>query len=118
MKRSLSVLLAKGSVLFIDLQEEHRRDPRYLVAGFDAVLANVCALQQAARGAGIPVLHAAYIVDPAVRRPFHPVMADGTSAFSDKDSPLSALCAEVAPVGDEPVLVKSEASTFGNGELS
>ena len=118
MKRSLSTPLAKAAALFIDLQEEHRRDPRYLVAGFDAVIANVRALQRAARGAGIPVLHAAYVVDPVVRRPFHPMMADGTSAFSDKDSPLSALCAEVGPVGDEPVLVKSEASTFGNGELS
>jgi maleamate amidohydrolase len=58
------------------------------------------------------------VVDPAVRPPFHPVMADGTSAFSDKDSPLSALCAEVGPVGDEPLLVKSEASAFANGELS
>lgn len=118
MKRSLSVPRAKAAALFIDLQEEHRRDPRYLVAGFDAIIANVGALQQAARGAGIPVLRVAYVVDPAARRPFHPMTADGTSAFSDKDSHLSALCAEVGPVGDEPLLVKSEASAFGNGELS
>jgi maleamate amidohydrolase len=59
MKQSLSVPPAKAAALFIDLQEEHRRDPRYLVAGFDAIIANVRALQQAARGAGIPVLHAA-----------------------------------------------------------
>ena len=113
MKRSLSVPRAKAAALFIDLQEEHRRDPRYLVAGFDVILANVRALQQGARGAGIPVLHATYVVDPAVRRPFHPVMADGTSAFSDKSDPMTAICPEVAPAEGEMLLIKAEASAFG-----
>jgi maleamate amidohydrolase len=118
MRRDLAIAPAKAAALFIDLQEEHRRDPRYLVAGFDSVIANVRDLQGAARRASIPVIHAAYIVDPAARRPFHPMMADGTSAFSDKGSPLTALCSEVGPVGDETVLVKSEASAFGGGRLS
>ena len=45
-------------------------------------------------------------------------MADGTSAFSDKGNPLSAICPEVGPIGDEDLLIKSEPSAFGNGELS
>ena len=120
MRRRLSVAPGKAAALFIDLQEEHRRDKRYLVAGFDAIVANVRDLQKAARTAGIPVFHTAYVVDPAAAklRPFHPVMPDGTSAFSDKDSPLSALCPEVGPIGAEDVLIKSEASAFGNGQLS
>ena len=90
------------------------------MAGFEAIIANVRDLQRRARSAGIPVLHAAYVVDPADRklRPFHPVMADGSSAFSDKDNPLSAVCPEVAPIGEEDLLMKSEASVFGSGELS
>ena len=32
MKRSLAVAPGKAAALFIDLQEEHRRDERYLVA--------------------------------------------------------------------------------------
>jgi len=120
MKRSVSLAPGKAAALFIDLQEEHRRDKRYLVAGFDAIVANVRDLQKAARIGGIPAFHAAYVVDPAVRklRPFHPVMANGTSAFSDKDSPFSAICPEVAPIGDEDLLIKSEASAFGSGQLS
>jgi maleamate amidohydrolase len=120
MRRSLRIVPGKAAALCIDLQEEHRQDERYLVAGFEAIIANVRDLQRAARTAGIPVLHAAYVVDPADRklRPFHPVMANGSSAFSDKDSPLSALCPEVAPIGNEDLLLKSEASAFGSGELS
>jgi len=116
----LSVAPGKAAALFIDLQEEHRRDRRYLVEGFDAVLANVRELQQAARTAGIPVFHAAYVVDMAVGKPgrFHPLNADGTSAFSDKGNPLTALCPETGPIGSEEVLVKSAASAFDGGDLA
>ncbi len=120
MRRALTIPPGKLASLSIDLQEEHRQDQRYLVAGYDAVLANAARLQQAARRAGAPVLHCTYIVDIATNatHPFHPVMPDGTSAFSDKTSPLSAICPEVAPVGDELVLVKSEASAFAEGTLA
>ena len=88
MKRPLAIEKSKAVALFIDLQEEHRQDRRYLVAGFDTILANVRRLQQAARKNGIPAIHSAYIVDSAAQnlRPFHPVMADGTSAFSNKEA--------------------------------
>ncbi len=45
-------------------------------------------------------------------------MADGTSAFSDADDPLSEICAEVGPTDREPVLVKSDASAFAGGGLA
>ena len=51
-------------------------------------------------------------------RPFHPVMEDGTSAFSDEADPLTALCPEVGPQGGEQVLVKAEAGAFGDGRLA
>jgi maleamate amidohydrolase len=120
MRRGLAVAPERAAALFIDLQEEHRRDPRYLVAAFDRIIANVRRLQQAARDQGIPTFHAAYIVDPSAQglRPFHPVMADGSSAFSDHRSPLTALCPEVAPADGETVIVKSQASALRRGPLA
>lgn len=114
MKRPLSIDPRKVAALFVDLQEEHRRDERYIVADFGTILARVRRLQDAARAAGVPVVHAAYLVDAAARalRPFHPVMPDGRSAFSNAADPLSAICPEVSPRGDEIVIAKSDASVF------
>ena len=120
MRRSLRIAPGKAAALFIDLQEEHRQDKRYLVAGFETILANVRDLQRGGTERGYPGPPRRLCRRSTSRklRPFHPVMADGSSAFSDKDSPLSAICPEVGPIGDEDLLIKSEASAFGNGELS
>jgi maleamate amidohydrolase len=118
MKAPLSIDRGRAAALFIDLQEEHRKDSRYLVEGFDRVIANVQRLQQAARTAGIPLVHSAYVVDLSAgpAKPFHPVLSDGTSAFSDANDPLTAICPEVGPVGDEMLLIKTDASVFASGE--
>ena len=113
MKLRLSIDPARTAAVFIDLQEEHRKDERYLVDGFDRIIANVQRLQQAARGHGVPLFHYAYIVDMASARRFHPALGDGTSAFSQSGDPLTAICAEVGPADDEPYIVKREASAFG-----
>jgi nicotinamidase-related amidase len=120
MRTPLSIDTRKAAALFVDLQEEHRKDSRYLVEGFDTVLDNVQRLQRAARAAAIPVIHSAYVVDLDLQpaKPFHPVMADGTSAFSDAGDPLSDLCAEVGPADNEVVLVKTDASAFAQGGLA
>lgn len=116
MRKPITIPRGKLAALFIDLQEEHRQDGRYLVEDFDAVIANARRLQQAARRDAIPVYHFAYVVDlSASARPYHPVMPDGRSAFSDKDDPLTAICAEVAPENDEPLIIKSEATAFRTG---
>lgn len=118
MRKPLKIERAKVASLFVDFQEEHRHDERYLVAGYETILANAGRLQAAARRNGIPVVHCAYIVDlddPA--RPFHPVGPDGRSAFSDKDDPLTAICPEVAPTASERMLVKNGASAFGKSPL-
>ncbi len=119
MKHPLSLDPGRAAALFVDLQEEHRQDERYLVAGFDRVIVNARRLQHAARAAGIPVLHAAYVVDLAAQpaRSFHPVMPDGSSAFSDAKNPFCAFCSEVGPAADEFVLVKTEASALAQGQL-
>ncbi|MER8723622.1 isochorismatase family protein [Mesorhizobium sp. M0213] len=115
MKSPISIKSGKAAAVFIDLQEEHRRDKRYLVEGYGDILANVQRLQAAARANHVPLYHWAYVVDLATARPFHPVEANGKSAFSDKDDPLTAICPEVAPAAGETMLVKTDASAFRAG---
>ncbi|RWO54543.1 isochorismatase family protein [Mesorhizobium sp.] len=116
MKTPISIKRGTVAAVFVDLQEEHRQDKRYLVEGFADILANVQRLQAAARANDVLLYHSAYIVDlTREARRFHPVDASGRSAFSDKDDPLTAICPEVAPVDGEMMLVKTEASAFGAG---
>ena len=118
MKTPISIRRGTVAAVFIDLQEEHRKDKRYLVEGFADILANVQRLQEAARRNFVPLYHWAYIVDLAEARPFHPLDDSGKSAFSDKDDPLTAICHEVGPQGGEAMLVKQEASAFGNNDFA
>lgn len=117
MRKPLTLSRDKAALLCIDMQEEHRQDTRLLAVGFDRVLANVRRLQEAARARGIPIYHFAYIVDMAAAATpaHHPRLPDGRSAFSDKDDPLTAICPEVAPLDNERLIAKSEASAFGSG---
>ncbi|TIS78668.1 MAG: isochorismatase family protein [Mesorhizobium sp.] len=102
MKGPVSIERGTAAAVFVDLQEEHRQDKRYLVEGFGDILANVQRLQATARANDVLLYHSAYIVDlTREARRFHPVDANGRSAFSDKDDPLTAICPEVAPVAGE-----------------
>ncbi|HET6160080.1 MAG TPA: isochorismatase family protein [Dongiaceae bacterium] len=107
------------ALVLVDLQEEQRHDPYYVVAGMESVLANARKLLEAARKNGVRVIHVAYSRDFAKvpKRPFEPVTADGKPTFSDAASPLTALCAEVAPRAGETVIAKNDASAFCTGEL-
>ena len=113
MKRPLEIDPARTAAIFVDLQEEHRQDKRYLVEGFDRIIANAQRIQAAARQHGVRLYHFAYIVDMASAQPFHPTLADGSSAFSQSGDPLTAICAEVGPVDGERYIIKREASAFG-----
>jgi nicotinamidase-related amidase len=119
MKTPLVIDPAKCALLCVDLQEEHRKDSRYLVEGFDRILERVQRLQAVARETGIPVFHSAYVVDTQAQpaKTFHPLMSDGRSAFSDVNDPLSAVCPEVGPHGDEVLLIKTDASSLAQGDL-
>lgn len=114
MHQTLTLPPGKAALLLIDMQQEHRTDARYLVEGYDAVCANAARLLAAARAAGMPVVHSVYLVDTGTHatRPFHPVTADGRSAFSDAASQGSEISPELAPRAGEPVIVKRDASVF------
>jgi maleamate amidohydrolase len=109
----------KTALLIIDLQDEQRSEPLSVAADLDKVLANSARLLAAARANGVSVFHAAYVRDFAVRpkRPFEPLDENGGPSFSQSDSPLVAICHEVAPVYGEVVLHKNDASAFEEGSL-
>jgi nicotinamidase-related amidase len=119
MRQQLSIDPKRAALILVDLQEEQRHDPYYVVAGFDVVLANARKLLDSARANDVRVVHVAYVRDfrKVPRRPFEPVTADGRPTFSDAASPLTALCREVGPSDGETVLSKNDASAFVTGEL-
>lgn len=119
MRQKLALDPRHTGLLLVDLQEEQRHVPHYAVAGFEQVLTNAVRLLQAARQRGIFIAHAAYRrdFDAVPPRPLEPRDADGGPAFSSKDSPLTAVCSEVAPRDDEPLLYKNDASAFCEGTL-
>ncbi len=114
MHDTLTLPPGKAALLLIDMQEEHRSDFRYLVHGYDHVVANCARLLAAARARGIPVLHTVYLVDTAAgaTRPFHPKDQDGRSAFSDAGTPGAEISPELTPLPHETVIVKRDASCF------
>jgi len=119
MRQKLALDPHRTGLLLIDLQEEQRHDPYYSVAGFDRVLGNAEQLLRAARDKGIFIAHAAFRrdFDAVPPRPLEPRAQDGGPTFSSKDSPLTAICAEVAPKKPEPVIYKNDASAFCEGSL-
>lgn len=119
MRVPLAIDPQRAALLLVDFQEEQRQVPHYAVAGFDAVLGNARRLLQAARQAGVPAIHTAYRrdFDASPPRLLEPRLPDGRAFFSDRDSPLVALCPEVEPRPGEPVLFKNDASAFCEGEL-
>jgi maleamate amidohydrolase len=120
MRTTISLRGQAIALLLIDLQEEQRQDPQYKAFGIDQVLGNAARLLEAARVTKRMVVHSAYRRDFAKspRRPFEPAATDGQPTFSDASNPLTAICHEVAPVKDEPVIYKNDASAFCEGDLA
>ncbi|MDQ0470855.1 isochorismatase family protein [Labrys wisconsinensis] len=119
MKADLRLDLKRTALLVVDLQEDQRSDPLCVADNLDQVLANAAQLLEAARAHGVAVFHAAFVRDFDTRppRPFEPRADDGGPAFSAKGSPLVAICPEVAPLADEVVIHKNDASAFEEGSL-
>jgi nicotinamidase-related amidase len=119
MRLDLSIDPKRAALILVDLQEEQRSDPYYVVPNLDSVLANTRKVLEAARENGVRVVHVAYKRDfrAVPRRPFEPVTADGRPTFSDAELPGTAICAEVAPRTSETVIEKNEASAFSTGAL-
>jgi nicotinamidase-related amidase len=119
MRQELFIDPQRTALILVDLQEEQRQDPYYVVPNLDAVLVNARRLLDTARAHALQVVHVAYKRDfrAVPRRPFEPVTPGGRPTFSDVDSPLTAICSEVAPRDGEAVFFKNDASAFCTGEL-
>lgn len=119
MRTPLSLDPLHTALLLIDFQEEQRRHAHYSVAGFDRVIGNAQKLLQAARARKLAVVHAAYRRDFRLCPPrtFEPRADDGTPAFSHAADPLTAICGELEPIGDEAVIYKNDASAFSEAKL-
>ncbi|MGH6892202.1 MAG: isochorismatase family protein [Dongiaceae bacterium] len=119
MRQELSIDRHHAALILVDLQEEQRHDPYYVVANFEDVLANARKLLEAARANAVRVIHVAYKRDfqRVPPRPFEPLTSDGRPTFSDTNSPLTALCSEVAPRAGETIITKNDASAFREDAL-
>jgi maleamate amidohydrolase len=119
MRQMLTLDPERTALLLVDLQEEQKHVPEYTVESIDDILANARRLLDSARGRAIAVFYAAYKrdFDMVPPRPLEYRSADGGPAFRNKESPLTAICAEVAPRAGEPVIYKNDASAFCEGDL-
>jgi maleamate amidohydrolase len=119
MRNLLTLDLKRTALLLVDFQEEQGQAPDVAGEDFEHVMANARKLLLTARSNQIRVFHAAYRrdFDACPPRPFEPLSVDGTPAFSDKTSPLTAICNEVEPANDETVIFKNDASAFSEGSL-
>lgn len=120
MRTPVRVSKGKIAAILIDLQEEHRKDSRYLVEDFGIVLSRCASLQVAARQNGVPVFNVAYVIETETAKlpPFFPRTQDGTPAFSVKEGGLAGICPEVAPREGDILIEKTAASAFSTGQLS
>jgi len=116
----MSIAPDRSALLLVDFQEEQRVVPEYAVEGFGGIVERARRLLHAAREHGLLVLHCAFRRDYALRppRPFEPRAEDGSAIFSDRSSPFTAICAEVAPLQGEHVTWKNDASAFCEGDVA
>ena len=97
--------MSHRAVIVIDLQNEYLPTGKLPLTGIEAAVANAVMVIADARAKGIPVLH----VRHESASPEAPVFVPGTDAV--------AIQAAVAPVNDEPVIVKNFVNAFRDTDL-
>lgn len=97
--------MKKRGVIVIDLQNEYLPTGKLPLSGIEAAAANAAAVIANARETGIPVFH---IRHEFVRNEA-PVFVPGTDGVKIQPA--------VAPIGDEPVIVKNYVNSFRETDL-
>ena len=112
--------LAATALLAIDLQNEYRTGAAWPVDGYEAVLANAARLMDAARAAGILVIHAQAWVKPEERKGYARQEEILTEEFRSAVAGSSGadICAEVAPLPSDIVIHKHWPSVFRRTDLA
>ena len=110
----------RAALLVIDLQNEYRPGAAWPVVGYDTVLANAARLIDAARVAGIPVIHAQAWVKPEERAGYARQEEILTEEFRSAvaGSEGADICAEVAALPGDIVIHKHWPSAFRRTDLS
>lgn len=97
--------MKQRGLIVVDLQNEYLPTGKLPLSGIEAAAANAARVIADARGKGIPVFH--------IRHEFAngeaPVFVPGTDGVEIQPA--------VAPVGDEPVIVKNHINSFRETEL-
>ncbi|HMJ98222.1 MAG TPA: isochorismatase family cysteine hydrolase [Reyranella sp.] len=112
--------LAATALLAIDLQNEYRTGAAWPVDGYEAVLDNAARLMDAARAAGILVIHAQAWVKPEERKGYARQEEILTEEFRSAVAGSSGadICAEVAPLPSDIVIHKHWPSVFRRTDLA
>lgn len=97
--------MSKRAIIVVDLQNEYLATGKLPLVGIDAATANAVRVIADARAKGVPVLHVRHESASSDAQIFVPG-SDGVR-----------IMAAVAPVGDEPVIIKNHVNSFRDTDL-
>lgn len=112
--------IGETAVLAIDFQNESRAGETYPVENYDHILANAARVIDAARIAGIPVIHVQAWIETHERGNYallNETLTDGLR-YAAAGSNGADICKEVAPEPGETVIRKRWPSAFQGTELA
>ncbi|WP_303748699.1 cysteine hydrolase family protein [Stenotrophomonas pigmentata] len=97
--------MTKRAIIVVDLQNEYLATGKLPLVGIDAATANAVRVIADARAKGVPVLHVRH------------ESASSDAPIFVRGSDGVRIMAAVAPVGDEPVIVKNHVNSFRDTDL-
>ncbi|KRG69278.1 Isochorismatase [Stenotrophomonas terrae] len=97
--------MSKRAIIVVDLQNEYLATGKLPLVGIDAATANAVRVIADARTKGVPVLHVRH------------ESASSDAPIFVPDSDGVRIMAAVAPIGDEPVIVKNHVNSFRDTDL-
>ncbi len=97
--------MSKRAIIVVDLQNEYLATGKLPLVGIDAATANAVRVIADARAKGVPVLHVRHESTSSDA----PIFVPGSDGVR--------IMAAVAPIGDEPVIVKNHVNSFRDTDL-
>lgn len=97
--------MSKRAIIVVDLQNEYLATGKLPLVGIDAATANAMRVIADARSKGVPVLHVRHESASSDA----PIFVPGSNGVQ--------IMAAVAPIGDEPVIVKNHVNSFRDTDL-
>ncbi|PZU27124.1 MAG: cysteine hydrolase [Stenotrophomonas sp.] len=97
--------MSKRAIIVVDLQNEYLATGKLPLVGIDAATANAVRVIADARTKGVPVLHVRHESASSDA----PIFVPGSDGVR--------IMAAVAPIGDEPVIVKNHVNSFRDTDL-